>query len=274
MPVEIGKIYGRLEVLYKCNYFYHPPSKPNAKHSMYHVRCTCDAHKEFDVLGQSLTSGNTRSCGCLQKENKAFIEGGKKTRFQRKDKQGNIITATENEYDLSGDYGIGYTYDNHTPFYSDLEDYELIKPYLWKMKESGYVIATEYVDNSHHKTIYLHRLVMGLGDRKVDKKDVDHIFHNKTDCRKQNLRICEHYQNTTSQKTRTDNTSGRKGVCWDKTREKWIATITFNKHYYFLGRYEDFDEAVIARELAEQMIHQEYNYIESDKGYYTIEETS
>ena len=274
MPVEIGKTYGRLTVLYKCDYFYHAPSKPKSHASMYHVRCNCDAHTEFDVLGQSLTSGNTRSCGCLQKENKAFFDGGKAFRFQRKDKDGNIVTATENEYDLSGEYGIGYTYDNHTPFYFDLEDYDLIKQYMWKMKESGYIIAEQYIDNSHHRTIYLHRLVLGLGDRKQDKKDVDHIFHNKTDCRKQNLRICEHFQNTTSQKTRTDNTSGKKGVYWDKSRGKWGAIITYNKKHYYLGRFDNFEDAVAAREEAEEKIHNEYNYIESEKGYYTIEETT
>lgn len=73
MPVKIGKIYGRLEVLYKCDYFYHPPSKPKSRQSMYHVRCICDAHKEFDVLGQSLTSGNTKSCDAYKKKIKLLL---------------------------------------------------------------------------------------------------------------------------------------------------------------------------------------------------------
>jgi hypothetical protein len=38
--------------------------------------CLCSCGKEIEVLGISLTSGNTRSCGCLKKEKPAFTKHG------------------------------------------------------------------------------------------------------------------------------------------------------------------------------------------------------
>lgn len=36
--------------------------------------CKCDCGNEIDVLAASLTSGNTKSCGCLKKENAYFVQ--------------------------------------------------------------------------------------------------------------------------------------------------------------------------------------------------------
>lgn len=47
------------------------------------------------------------------------------------------------------------------------------------------------------------------------------------------------------------NKSGIKGVCWDKTRQKWVAQIIFKGKTYHLGRYSDINEAANARKKAE-----------------------
>lgn len=54
---ETGNKYGRLTVLYRDE-----GTKP--------IKwvCRCDCGKEVSVLGTSLRSGNTKSCGCLQRE--------------------------------------------------------------------------------------------------------------------------------------------------------------------------------------------------------------
>ena len=56
------------------------------------------------------------------------------------------------------------------------------------------------------------------------------------------------------QKTRSDNTSGIKGVSFDKDRGKWVAQITFKGKWKFLGRYDTIQEAAEARREAEQEI--------------------
>ena len=45
-----------------------------------------------------------------------------------------------NTYDLTGEYGIGYT-SKDEEFYFDLEDYDKIKDYCWRITMQGYVRA-------------------------------------------------------------------------------------------------------------------------------------
>ncbi|EAD6163255.1 AP2 domain-containing protein, partial [Listeria monocytogenes] len=47
------------------------------------------------------------------------------------------------------------------------------------------------------------------------------------------------------------NKSGIKGVRWDEKRNKWEASITFQKKLHFLGRFEKKDDAIKARRDAE-----------------------
>ncbi len=55
----IGQKFGRLIVLKRMN---------KDKQGNYCWLCKCDCKKETIILGSSLRSGNTKSCGCLQKE--------------------------------------------------------------------------------------------------------------------------------------------------------------------------------------------------------------
>ena len=222
--VEANKKYGKLTTLYKNG-------RSKNRNIIWHCRCDCG--NELDIPTASLTSGNTQSCGCLRIER--IKETGKKNR--------NL-----NYYDLSGEYGIGYTYKNE-PFYFDIEDYNLIKEYTWTINPDGYVYS---IPNG--RVIKMHILIMSPPKGKV----VDHINHITFDNRKSNLRICEHYQNRINSLPYKNNTSGRKGVYWDKTRNKWMVCITANKKTYNLGRYDDFDEAVRVREEAEEKYHKEF----------------
>ena len=71
--------------------------------------CDCDCGtKNVKVRGYSLRNGHTRSCGCLNRE--AIIV------------RNHLTKKKYNKYDLTNDYGIGYTSKNEL-FYFDLEDY-------------------------------------------------------------------------------------------------------------------------------------------------------
>lgn len=50
------------------------------------------------------------------------------------------------------------------------------------------------------------------------------------------------------------NKSGVVGVNWDKSRGKWMASIRFKGHRYYLGRFSDFEDACKARKIAEEAI--------------------
>jgi len=50
-----------------------------------------------------------------------------------------------------------------------------------------------------------------------------------------------------NQRIRKDNTSGMRGINWNKKLKKWIASIHSRKVSYYLGCYRDIDEANEAR---------------------------
>lgn len=52
-------------------------------------------------------------------------------------------------------------------------------------------------------------------------------------------------------KTPKNNTSGIKGVSWNKERKKWVAQIGFKGKNYNLGRYCSIEEAKDIRKVAE-----------------------
>lgn len=48
------------------------------------------------------------------------------------------------------------------------------------------------------------------------------------------------------------NKTGIKGVRWDKERLKWAASIYFKGKCYQLGRFDNIEDAIKARKLAEE----------------------
>lgn len=55
-----------------------------------------------------------------------------------------------------------------------------------------------------------------------------------------------------SEKQPKNNSSGVKGVCFDKDRHLWEAYIHVHKKRIYLGRYSKFEDAVKARKAAEE----------------------
>ena len=55
-----------------------------------------------------------------------------------------------------------------------------------------------------------------------------------------------------------NNTSGYKGVIWDKNRQKWVAQIVFKGKTYHLGRYYKKEDAISARKEAEKKLFEEF----------------
>ncbi len=70
------------------------------------------------------------------------------------------------------------------------------------------------------------------------KDQVDHINQVKDDNRWCNIRECNSSQNKGNELLRADNTSGYKGVVWDKDRNKWRAQISINNKQTNLGRFD------------------------------------
>ena len=161
-------------------------------------------------------------------------------------------------YDLSGKYGIGYTLKGEE-FWFDLEDFNLIERYCW-YKHHDYFVA-----KINGKEIGLHKLVMNDLENQCD---IDHIkTENKFDNRKLNLRNATRHQNSCNQKLSTNNSSGVTGVRWHNRDKVWEAWIKINYENKYLGRYLNFEDAVMARKTAEERYYGEYSYDNSQMTY-------
>ena len=201
-----GKQFNKWKVI-KLDY-----ERTNSSRGVYYIcECQCDNKTIKSIYASNLTSNKTKSCGCLKREN--VSKANHKT----------------NKYNINNEYGIGYS-NNNEEFYFDLEDYDKIKDYCWHINKK--YACTKYKNNR----IMMHRLIMNCPKDKV----VDHINGNTLDNRKSNLRICTQHENSYNKVKGKNNTSGYKGVSWDKNANKWSVRL----HNKYLGLYNSLEEAV------------------------------
>lgn len=199
-------------------------------------KCVCQYNNcgnTTSVLASNLQQGNIISCGCYKKN---------VTDFKKQ----------YNTYDLSSDYGIGYT-SQGKEFFFDKEDYQIIKDYCWYENDQGYLLA-----RIGNKSIRMHRIILNA----PDGYEVDHIHGKETrnDNRKSNLRLATHCQNNWNKDKPVTNTSGYRGVSWDKNKMKWFSQITYNKEHIILGYFNNIEEAYQARLDAENKYYGEFSY--------------
>ena len=107
----------------------------------------------------------------------------------------------------------------------------------------GYkVIKIDGVLYIQSRIIWMMMTEQDPGELEVDHKDEDKL-NNKWS----NLRLVTSSQNKHNRSLAADNTSGFKGVCWDKAVNKWKAAINFMQDgkvkHINLGRFETAEEA-------------------------------
>ncbi len=159
-----------------------------------------------------------------------------------------------NKYDLSGEYGIGYS-PKGEEFYFDLDDYDKIKDYYWQFNNRGYAYFV-FRRNKKNIKVFLHRLILNP----ESDMTVDHINGVRHDNRKTNLRIATPEQNNYNRRMLDSNTSGCTGVTWIKERNRWRASLEYKGKKIGLGFYRNFEDAVKARRAGEDKYYGEYSY--------------
>lgn len=118
---------------------------------------------------------------------------------------------------------------------------------------SGYWhIMLDYRKYKAHRLVWLYR------HGHWPRFQLDHINGNRGDNRLVNLRECTGSQNGMNAKLKTNNTSGYKGVYWDKANERWRPFVAVDGKNRFLGRFKCLQEAVIIREAAAREFYGEF----------------
>ncbi len=201
--------------------------------------CKCDCGNEnIHVRGFQLRKGYAKSCGCYRNEQ---VSKAKKL---------------YNRYDLSGEFGIGYT-NKDEEFYFDLEDYDLIKGYCWGISTTdGYLYA---FDPKTKKNIVLHRLILNFPESLID-----HKYHNKLDNRKSEIREASFSQNCFNTSLQKSNKTGVIGVTIREYIRKngnsvvYVGMIRHKEKTIHLLESKDFRKVVIARLTAEKELFGEF----------------
>lgn len=80
--------------------------------------------------------------------------------------------------------------------------------------------------------------------------EIDHINNNPADDRWVNLRLATRNQQLYNTRKRSDNTSGVKGVSWNKSHNRWRARIFKDKKEILLGYFKDLAQAQEAYQTA------------------------
>lgn len=119
----------------------------------------------------------------------------------------------------------------------DDEDFDLVAAYKWRVCGSGYAFRTH-----KKKSIFMHHMILDAPGGYLR----DHINGDRLDNRRSNLRLATALQNSANAKRRSDNTSGFKGVYWNKQIRRWKVQIRDGAKRIHLGYFHDVMDAARA----------------------------
>lgn len=201
--IKIGDRFGRLTVLENMGII--------KGKTWFKCVCDCGAIK----LIRSNSIGNTKSCGCLQKEVllKRITKHGMYRTATYHIWQGMIQRCTNPKAEYYKDYGgrgikASHRWRKFENFFSDMG-----------MKPDGLTIERINNDKGYYK---------------------------------ENCCWASPAQQARNTRLSQANTTGVKGVAWHKTTQKYQASICVNYKRIHLGSYEILEQAAIARKNGEQ----------------------
>ena len=213
---ETGNRYGRLTVIKEAD-----RSNKRAR-----WLCQCDCGNKVVVIGKNLRNGNTKSCGCLNRELflKSSITHGlsKHSLYSRwKSIKGRCYTESHTSYPYYGAIGIRVCPEWRHSFPAFLS---------WCLR-NGWQTGLE-----------------------IDRKD------NKGDYCPQNCHFVSHRDNVLNQRLlRITNKSGYQGVGCHNETGRFTSYITINKKQQYLGFFATAKEAAIVRDkyiIANNITHE------------------
>jgi hypothetical protein len=115
-----------------------------------------------------------------------------------------------------------------------------VTKWKWSYHHTGYAFRNCRVAGKK-RMVLMHRLIMNApADLYVDHRDGDGLNNRRT-----NLRLCTNSQNQMNRHV-VRSASGRKGVTWNKSVQKWQASIKKDRRSYYLGCFSSLDEAEAA----------------------------
>lgn len=212
--VNKNKKYGRLQPLYSIK------KQVGIKRKIFREfwYCQCDCGNITLVDKYKLCSGETQSCGCLQKERTS--QASKKY----------------NTYIFDDECCYIYCEDKNYPIIIDKEDYDKIKGLYWQNSLGGKPPKGRPAHkNKDGSVIFIYHYILGIKD--IHNQVVDHINRNYLDNRKENLRLVTVKENSKNHLA--------KNFSYSKLQNKFEVTLGLDYTTLHLGFFDSITQAHI-----------------------------
>jgi hypothetical protein len=140
----------------------------------------------------------------------------------------------------------------------DDSDYPWLSQLRWCYSSDGYAVNYYRDEYGIYHRRSMHRLIMARMLEQFVPPDlqVDHINHDRIDNQRNNLRLATRSQNQAYKKLQVSNSTGYKGVIWN--RSKWEVRIRYQGRKLYLGRYDDPIQAALVYDGAARLLYQEF----------------
>ena len=138
----------------------------------------------------------------------------------------------------------------------DDEDYEYLNQFKWRINRgsNGVPYAIKCGSPRYENPVLMHRFILGCPNGiAVDHRDMNTLNNTRI-----NIRIADYTQNNANRIKQKNNTSGFRGVCWERNRARWRAKIAFHRKRIHLGYFKCKEDAIKAYRLAAIKIFGEY----------------
>ena len=273
ISIAVGTRVGKLTVI---------EPTPMRKNGYIVWRCACDCGGEILLDTRALQRGTIRDCGCGGmwgvRRNLTGQRFGKLVCIEPMRTKLNGRTVWRCRCDCGNEclavgtqLTAGYKKSCGCLVHLPLKDYV--------GKRFGALVVVEYAGKE--KGVHLWRCRCDCGRETVVRQYNLQSGHVQScgclqrEIRRKNLKFVEGtsvtiIQNRMKRNIRS-NTSGYNGVYKNKRLDKWIAQITFKGKTYYLGTYEDIQDAVKARKRGEEMYE---NFLEWYTNEHLLEQQS
>lgn len=208
--VLVGEVFGELTVMSFEGWSDRKGSE--CKRKLFRCKCACG--NEIVTKGRYLATGDTRSCGCLQRS----------TVIERNRTHGLANTATYRSWAMMIQRGTNHNLPNS-------EDYV----------DRGITVCRRWLS--------FENFYADMGDRppgtSIDRIDVDGIYEPS------NCRWADDFTQARNKRVVKNSKFGINGVTFHLKHGKYQATIGAGGKQFYLGLFDDFFEACCARKSAE-----------------------